>query len=185
MPRAPRIASIQLGFPLVEQSQRRIRIADFITQVVRNAAIGIDIEKILPQPLAEETMSQPKNSRNECAPDAGNIPALQLATALAPEWHTRVEAWSHPGKGRKLSVSPGVVAGNGWHGQSVRFSTRLIVTAEHPHLPKSSDAGYPRYSTTSIPPQWPGMMAVLISPLRFSMWRKTCCSRDSGASPVM
>src|SRR5713226_6613917 len=33
--------------------------------------------------------------------------------------------------------------------------------------------------------QWPGMMAVLMSPPRFSMWRRTCWRRDSGASPVM
>ena len=31
----------------------------------------------------------------------------------------------------------------------------------------------------------PGMIAVLMSPLRFSMCRNTCCSRDNGASPVM
>ena len=31
----------------------------------------------------------------------------------------------------------------------------------------------------------PGMMAVLMSPLRFSICRSTCCRRDSGASPVM
>ncbi len=34
-------------------------------------------------------------------------------------------------------------------------------------------------------PYVPGMMAVLMSPLRFSMCRNTCCKRESGASPVM
>ncbi len=34
-------------------------------------------------------------------------------------------------------------------------------------------------------PYVPGMMAVLMSPLRLSMCRDTCCKRDSGASPVM
>src|SRR5205807_2015084 len=31
----------------------------------------------------------------------------------------------------------------------------------------------------------PGMIAVLMSPLRFIMCCNTCCKRESGASPVM
>ena len=34
-------------------------------------------------------------------------------------------------------------------------------------------------------PYCPGMMAVLMSPLRFIMCRSTCCKRESGACPVM
>src|SRR5579863_9878735 len=51
MPRTPRVAGIQLGFPLVKQPQRCIGITDFIAQVIRDSAIGIDIEEILPYPL--------------------------------------------------------------------------------------------------------------------------------------
>ena len=41
-----------------------------------------------------------------------------------------------------------------------------------------SDAG-------SLRPQCPGIIAVLMSLPRFSMERRTCCNRESGASPVM
>src|SRR6185437_7064494 len=51
MTRSSGIAGIQLLFPLVEKFERDSGISDFITQIVRNAAIGINIAKVLPQAL--------------------------------------------------------------------------------------------------------------------------------------
>src|SRR5208282_6887908 len=49
--------------------------------------------------------------------------------------------------------------------------------------PYGADSAY--FATGRSISQWPGMMAVLISPPRFSMWRSTFCKLESGASPVM
>jgi hypothetical protein len=54
MPRASGVTGVQLGFPLIEQLQRSIGVADFIAQVVGDPAIRINIEEILPQFLRKK-----------------------------------------------------------------------------------------------------------------------------------
>src|SRR5260370_9051396 len=43
------IADIQFGFPLVEQSQRVASVSDFVTQIIGDAAVGVDIAEVLAQ----------------------------------------------------------------------------------------------------------------------------------------
>ncbi len=43
------IAGIQFGFPLVEQSQRVPSVSDFVTQIIGDAAVGVDIAEVLAQ----------------------------------------------------------------------------------------------------------------------------------------
>src|ERR1700730_9772728 len=45
----PVIAGIQFGFPLVEQSQRGPSVSDFVTQIIGDAAVGVDIAEVLAQ----------------------------------------------------------------------------------------------------------------------------------------
>src|ERR1700738_4014352 len=54
MPRVTGVASVQLGFPLIQQTQRSIGIPDFIAKIIGDAAVGIDVEKILTQSLWQE-----------------------------------------------------------------------------------------------------------------------------------
>ena len=50
------------------------RIADFIAQVIRNPAIGIDIEEILPQPLGKK----PARNREILVMGAGQTTTILL-----------------------------------------------------------------------------------------------------------
>ena len=54
------VAGIQLRFPLVEQLQRCGRVANLIAQIVGDAAIGINIEEMLAQPLGKKPGSDRK-----------------------------------------------------------------------------------------------------------------------------
>ena len=55
MPRAPGVTGVQLGFPLIEQSQRSCRITDLIAQIIRDPAVGVDVEEMLTKLLRQET----------------------------------------------------------------------------------------------------------------------------------
>ena len=48
------VAGIELGLPFIEQGEGCGGIADFVTEVVRDAAIGIDVQEILAQGLRKE-----------------------------------------------------------------------------------------------------------------------------------
>src|SRR5260370_23022419 len=54
MARTSHITGVEFRFPLVEQKERYLAIAGFITEVVGDAAIGIDIEEMLSQPLRQK-----------------------------------------------------------------------------------------------------------------------------------
>src|SRR5581483_10107249 len=95
------------------------------------------------------------------------------------------------------------------HSQIAPGELHLIVGRNRRHYKNSTEVGLlcrGRVTTLTIPthlaqtpaksgtahdgslyfqrlPYMPGMIAVLMSPLRFSMCRSTCCSRDKGASP--
>jgi hypothetical protein len=48
MAREAVIAGIEFGLPFVKQLQRGCGIAYFVTQIVGDAAVGVDIEEVLP-----------------------------------------------------------------------------------------------------------------------------------------
>src|SRR5215467_202075 len=48
------VACNQFPFPLIEQPQRERRISDFVTQVVRDAAVRVDVREMLTQALGQE-----------------------------------------------------------------------------------------------------------------------------------
>ena len=48
------VAGIQFALPLVEKFERCVGVADFVPEIVRNAAVGVDIEKMLTQSLRQE-----------------------------------------------------------------------------------------------------------------------------------
>src|SRR5438445_12001255 len=98
---------------------------------------------------AAETTWLLRNFRNDCEPSAGNIPVLLLEKGLSRDFHKRQEAWPSQtnGKDRKRT---GTRCWQ-WLTWSVRFP-----------------------GATQGPFYCPGMIAVLISPLRFSLWRRAC-----------
>ena len=49
MTRISLITRIELRFPLIEQLQRCLRIADLVSQIVGDTAVGVDIEEMLTQ----------------------------------------------------------------------------------------------------------------------------------------
>lgn len=69
------------------------------------------------------------------------------------------------------------------------FLLRLEALPNHPrHSQQERRPRKVNHTSNLIPSRFayvPGMMAVLMSPLRLSMCRNTCCKRERGASPVM
>jgi hypothetical protein len=45
------VASVQLGFPLVEQCERCGGVADFIAQIIGNSTVCVDVEEMLAEAL--------------------------------------------------------------------------------------------------------------------------------------
>ena len=159
----PCVASVAAQFRHWSSNCKRgAGIADLIAQIVRDAAVRINVEEMLTQALAAETRLRPKSSRSaRCQTSAVSLRFRKRWSNLR-EWRTPAAGCSSP-PARQISTSAGIRCWR-WMPWSVR-------------LP----AGQKRSSCH----QCPGMMAVLISPLRFSMWRNTCCNRERGASPVM
>ncbi len=54
MARRSGVALLQLGFPLVEQEQRLLLVADFIAKVIGDSAIGVDVVEVLVQMFGQK-----------------------------------------------------------------------------------------------------------------------------------
>ena len=160
-------------------------------------------------------MRRRKSSRSGCGTGDGNIPALQRASAAFPESRIQSADDSIPGKpGRKFGsrcwrsgscfrrlsslldiVSnensiPSLSPLQGWlspfdaplDAPPTACAVGCILS---PLRGARTLAVIEAHHRTTNANQCPGIIAVLMSPPRFSMWRRTCCRRDSGASPVM
>ena len=54
MARSALVAGVEFGLPFVEQCQRRGGVADFVAEIVGDAAVGVDVEEILTQMFGQE-----------------------------------------------------------------------------------------------------------------------------------
>src|SRR6202035_466105 len=48
------VTSVELAFPLLKQFEGGSAVADFVAQIVGDAAVGVDIEKMLTKPARKE-----------------------------------------------------------------------------------------------------------------------------------
>jgi hypothetical protein len=48
------IAGVEFGFPLIEQEQRCVAITGFVSEIVGDAAVGIDVEEMLAQTFGQK-----------------------------------------------------------------------------------------------------------------------------------
>jgi hypothetical protein len=54
MSRVPDVTGVELALPLIQQRERGGGITDFVAEVVGDAAVGINIEKVLAQAPGKE-----------------------------------------------------------------------------------------------------------------------------------
>ncbi len=54
MARAAVVAGIEVGFPFVEEEKRGLGVAGFVSEVVGDAAVGVNVVKMLAQALGKE-----------------------------------------------------------------------------------------------------------------------------------
>ena len=54
MARAAVIAGVEFGFPFVEQEKRSLSVAGFVSEVVGDAAVGINVVEMLAQALGKK-----------------------------------------------------------------------------------------------------------------------------------
>jgi len=66
------IAGIQFGFPLIEQCQRGPSVSDFVTQIIGDAAVGVDIAEV----LAEAARKKPGGDGKILVMAAGQTAAV-------------------------------------------------------------------------------------------------------------
>src|SRR5208282_4401925 len=52
--RSATVAGVEFGLPLIEQGERGCGIADFVAEIVGDAAVGVDVEKMLAQAAGEK-----------------------------------------------------------------------------------------------------------------------------------
>src|SRR5580658_788587 len=178
MARGSRVAGVEFGFPLIEQRERGGSVGDLVAEIVRDAAVGVDVDKV----LAQAARQKPRGDGEIFVVGAGQAGAVLLR-------------FGQGRRGRGDGVGGGKTApaeGCGRcgrrdlrrglsHGLQTIVDCRLLL--ENPN--RVELLVFNQQSKINNWTQWPGMMAVLMSPPRFSMWRRTCCKRESGASPVM
>src|SRR5713101_3592843 len=78
MARAAFIAGVELRFPLVEQDQRCLVITGFVSEIVGDAAVGIDVEEMLAQALGQK----PRGNRKVFVMRAGQPLTIRLRLLL-------------------------------------------------------------------------------------------------------
>src|SRR5580698_2909913 len=47
--RSSRVAGVEFGLPLIEERERGGGVADFVAEIVGNAAVGVDVNEVLAQ----------------------------------------------------------------------------------------------------------------------------------------
>ena len=177
----PRVTWLQFRFPLVQQASDAAVSPTSSPKIVGDAAVGVDVEEVLMQLFRQKPGDAPRNFRNASAPAA-----QQYCWASASDGAARGMAYS-AGKACPAGGSQ-YAALAVERGRIVAVIDILIRSYRSPGArPKSIIhlRGHVSSAIRKLHYQCPGMMAVLMSPLRFSMCRSTCCSRESGASPVM
>src|SRR2546422_3204153 len=112
MPRSAGIAGLEFGFPLVQQAQRRARIADLVTQIVRNAAVGVNIEKMLTEAFRQKPSGHEEIFVMGAGQAAAVLPSFSLRSRPLGNRIFRGKT-APPWQGGRNRGRPGVVAGNG------------------------------------------------------------------------
>jgi hypothetical protein len=67
MTRSPSITGVEFGLPLIEEFEGCSGIADFVAEIVRNAAVSVNVEEM----LAQVAWQEPRGDREVFVVGAG------------------------------------------------------------------------------------------------------------------
>ena len=179
------VTGVEFALPLVQQFERGGNVADFVAQVVGDAAVGVDVEEMLAQAAREEPASHG---------EVFVVRASQSGAVFAGFGGAGRGGGDSIGGGQAAPAQRGV--GREWRvggGGQIHFTQTVRERREnsslrlcrHQAVHGSFDCVTDSHSRTSyfaqddkyrgtLPGdpaknQWPGMIAVLMSPPRFSM----------------